>query len=405
MTTIADLVGVYDNLDEPQQSWNHSGTIIGTTSFMLALSTLCILYRLYYRQFVARATGWDDFFVFLYLIWGLVGGICLCLSPRWGLGRHFVLLTFDETISYLKNYYVLNGAYNLSTALIKISLLFQYLRMFERGRLRVVCIIMLIFTGLWGTATSFMAWFPCFFPVSGFWEWDKRTVCYAYGSLDSKVFFATFTSHAVVNMALDLIVFAIPIPYYQTATERRTKIALIGLFISGGIVNALCIWRVATLFEHRVGTFPTFDPTWYTPISLILGMLEVNIASICASVPIFWPSLTARLDQIFITREIEITSTHRYSTGSCDDEIELHRSVSEIDDKRLKTLHSRAESESSQSRLAAIGLPMTQAHYADQFIVGQVDPFNKALFTVESEIVSSGVKRKPSTRVLGTKFP
>ncbi|KAI0010813.1 hypothetical protein F4779DRAFT_576207 [Xylariaceae sp. FL0662B] len=405
--SIVDLIGIYDNLNEPQQSWNYSGTITGTTAFMLVLSTLSVVYRLYYRQFIVRASGWDDFFVFLYIIFGLVGGICLCLSPRFGLGRHFVLLTSDEILNYLRNYYVLNAAYNMSTTFIKISLLFQYLRIFDSGGLRMACIVMLVATGLWGFVSSFMAWFPCFPDASGFWIWENRRACYAYGSHDPEVFFATYTIHAVINMALDLIVFAIPIPYYKRTTQRRTKIGLICLFISGAVINALCMWRVATMVEHRVGTSPTFDPTWYTPISLILGMLEVNIASICASVPIFWPALTARLDQIFVTREVKITSTQRYTPGGDDDdEIELHRNVTDGGEGGWKTTHSRAGSELSVSRLGATDSPMKGAqHYADDFILHQVDPFSRPVYAVESEVVSDGVKRKASIRTLTTKYP
>ncbi len=68
-------------------------------------------------------------------------------------------------------------------------------------------------------------------------------------------------------------------------------------------VNFLSIWRLVTIVEHRAATFPDIDPTWYAPISLVLAALEINVASVCASVPVFWPMLEKHFGKIFITHE------------------------------------------------------------------------------------------------------
>ncbi|ETS88229.1 hypothetical protein PFICI_02057 [Pestalotiopsis fici W106-1] len=73
----------------------------------------------------------------------------------------------------------------------------------------------------------------------------------------------------------------------------------------------LAIWRLATIIDHQAATWPTHDPTWYGPISIILAVLEVDCAAICASIPIFWPVLEARWGTIFITQEIKITREDR----------------------------------------------------------------------------------------------
>lgn len=70
-------------------------------------------------------------------------------------------------------------------------------------------------------------------------------------------------------------------------------------------VNFLSIWRMQSIVEHQAGYYPTHDPTWYAPISLLLGVLEINAASVCASVPIFWP-MVAPLLGIFVTREVSV---------------------------------------------------------------------------------------------------
>ncbi|KAI0376776.1 hypothetical protein F5Y04DRAFT_285577 [Hypomontagnella monticulosa] len=401
--TLLDRIGIYDNLDEPVPSWNRPGVIATVTASMLCISSFCVLYRLYIRLFVVRAKGWDDFFVLLYLASGLVGGIALCLAPQYGMGRHFVQLEPGEAQSYLKLFYIVNASYTISTTLIKISLLFQYLRVYHGGHMRTICIAMLAVVGLWGAAYSFMAWVPCF-PVSGYWNMELGAKCYAFGSTIAKDFFTTYVSHTAVNTVLDMIVFAIPVPlYFRRDTVRRTKLGLVGLIIMGAIVNSLTIWRLATLVEHRAATSPTFDPTWYGPISIILGVLEVNIASICASVPIFWPCLKARLDEIFVTREVTITLNRRSNGLSVDagDTMELQRTASEDRENRWKRCPSITGSESSQSRLAAELAPVEKRtqHYRDDFILDQVDPLRKkGGFVVESEIISDGLRRQKSKR-------
>ncbi len=72
------------------------------------------------------------------------------------------------------------------------------------------------------------------------------------------------------------------------------------------------VWRLATVIQHKAAMWPVKDPTWYGPISILLAVLEVDCASICASVPVFWPVLSRQLGKIFVTKEIEIIHEDRY---------------------------------------------------------------------------------------------
>ncbi|KAI1212119.1 uncharacterized protein F4807DRAFT_417604 [Annulohypoxylon truncatum] len=369
---------------------------------MTCLSSICVVYRLYIRLYVVRAKGWDDFFVLLYLITGLFSGIGVCTAPHFGLGQHFIYLKPSDIEGYLRTFYTTNAAYNMSTTFIKISLLFQYLRVFHTGYLRTICIIMLVIVGLWGTVYSAIAWVPCV-PVSGYWKLGMEAKCYGFGSRNANEFYKSYLSHTAVNMVLDMIVFTIPIPlYFQRDTIRRTKLGLVGVVSTGAVVNGLSIWRLVTIVEHRATTSPTFDPTWYGAISIMLGTLEATIASICASFPIFWPSLKVRLDEIFVTREVTITLNRRSNGFSVDagDAIELQRTASEDRDNKWKRCPSMEGSETSQSRLAELAPVEKRAqHYKDDFILDQIDPLRKnSAFAVESEIISEGLSRQKSRR-------
>lgn len=144
---------------------------------------------------------------------------------------------------------------------------------------------------------------------------------------------------------------------------------------------------MATIVQHRAATVPTFDPTWYGPISILLATLEVDMATICASTPIFWPVLTAKLDKIFVTQEIKIEREHRFS--AIEDEYELQRSNSDGEPYRSDTIHSRGTSQSSLTRKESRAAAKTtkDGHYTDKYIMAQVDPLSNA-GSVQSQITA-----------------
>ena len=74
----------------------------------------------------------------------------------------------------------------------------------------------------------------------------------------------------------------------------------------------IAVWRFASVVEHRSATYPTFDPTWYGASSMLLGMVEINLASICACLPIFWPVFKTQLESIKVTHEVEVTREERW---------------------------------------------------------------------------------------------
>ena len=126
----------------------------------------------------------------------------------------------------------------MSTACIKISLLLQYLRIFERGTtVNLFCKVVAVFTLLWGVAYSILGWVPCV-PVYMYWSRTPKDNprCFAYGSLVPHEFSGTYESHTAINMALDLIVLAIPVHlYFKSGVAWQTRNALAVLLFMGGV--------------------------------------------------------------------------------------------------------------------------------------------------------------------------
>ncbi|KAH8205481.1 hypothetical protein TruAng_000387 [Truncatella angustata] len=285
-----DLIGTYDNLSEAVPSANSRATLLGTVVTFLIISWGCALFRFYTRFFVIYSPGWDDFFLLLVL-----------------------------------GYYIANGTYILSTTFIKISLLLQYLRVFEERTLRLICWSLLIVSSVWGMIFAILAWIPCA-PVYEFWDLTmsrNEKNCYGYGSSSRTGFVRSYLSHASFNMTIDIFILSLPVWLVVRKTNVPTnRLGLVGLLGGGCVVVFVSIWRLASLVKHQAATYPTFDPTWYSPISIILSAIEVDVASICASIPVFWPVLTNSVGEIFVTKEVHIIHEER------GDEFELHLSRS-----------------------------------------------------------------------------
>lgn len=69
------------------------------------------------------------------------------------------------------------------------------------------------------------------------------------------------------------------------------------------------------MVNNRAATFPTLDPSWYACVPAVLSALEVHLATICASLPVFWPVIKENLGRILVTREVDVTrETRDFST-------------------------------------------------------------------------------------------
>ncbi|POS76514.1 hypothetical protein DHEL01_v205084 [Diaporthe helianthi] len=260
-------------------SWpNRKADFIGTVVPFMVLSWSAVALRLYTRLCVVRAPGWDDLFI----------GLALCE----------------------KLFYISNGCFTVSNALVKVSLLIQYLRTFVDPLLRRLCITLTLITCAYGIAFSFLGWVPCI-PVEGFWRRDLNAFCYAYGSTDKHQVYITVVLANALNMVLDVMIFVLPIPLlFRKDTVRNTKVGLLALFGLGIVINIIACLRLAanqSLTEQDMDD----DLTYKFPLIFILGEVENRLSCILASIPVFWPVVSQKIQEIFVTREFSVESTYQ----------------------------------------------------------------------------------------------
>lgn len=210
--------------------------------------------------------------------------------------------SLNHTLTVNRGSYVANASFPTSTGLIKLALLFQYLRVYDKkSQFRKAAIASVVLVTAWCLVYSVLTWVPTV-PVSAYWNLSVPASRYAFGSIYADPFVAAYTSLIASNMILDIIVLglAVPLLLYKKTGNERSRGALICLFTFGSMcvlfhhlcfqpatyqdlfADARCrasvfsIWRLAAIIKSRCTTYPTFDPTWYGPTPIVLAALEVD---------------------------------------------------------------------------------------------------------------------------------
>lgn len=131
--------------------------------------------------------------------------------------------------------------YASSTALIKISILFQYARIIDKSHriFRIACFVMTGLVSIWGLFFFFGLLFSCS-PPSTYWLVLNRTNCVLFASTNRTVQMATYVGQASTNMVLDITVFAMPLYLLKNQNAsaslgQKNKLGLLGVFCLGAM--------------------------------------------------------------------------------------------------------------------------------------------------------------------------
>ncbi|KAF2086976.1 hypothetical protein K490DRAFT_66288 [Saccharata proteae CBS 121410] len=338
---------------------NRPATVQGVSIAIQILAWIAVILRLWARIKLIRRPGWDDLFVVLACLSVTWGTVCVVLETFWGLGLHLFTI-FEYTKSppdqdfyafaiYCKLLFLANVSYACSTTLIKLSILFQFRRLFDRRNHPVVnisCLVLICITIVWGLFFALVTIFGCH-PIHKEWDVLVDGNCILFGSKVAAKFYPAYAAHTASNMCLDILILAIPIPSLATLKLRkRQKSGLIGVFSIGLIVVICSVIRLWLIVKTRAGSYPTQDETWYAAPIVIMSCLEVNLAILCASMPIFWPYLPRlSFHGIKVVREVIIRNETRrdrpYNTSTNDgseptDLSGLERTNSDTSVARLK---------------------------------------------------------------------
>ncbi|KAL2867422.1 uncharacterized protein BJX67DRAFT_381124 [Aspergillus lucknowensis] len=272
--------------------------ILGT--LFLAVALVCVLLRLAGRL-IGSKLGWDDLTI------GLASSLAIAIGALsfpirdGGLGKDIWNIPFDDLTRTFHLFAIAQNLYPPTLALIKMSMLLLYLRLFPGRKLRIASIFFLVFTTCWGIVFTIIAAALCT-PRSYMWTaWDGE---HKGKCIDKS---AILISHAIINIVLDAIIIGLPLPTLiklNLSTNKKVGVCL--MFLVGTLVTLISILRLTTTMGFLDSTNPTRD---LIPVC-IWSFLEINLGILCACMPgiraclrIIWSAITGRFEPSEISHE------------------------------------------------------------------------------------------------------
>ena len=159
----------------------------------------------------------------------------------------------------------------------------------------------MIFIALYYTIAILLTIFECT-PVKKSWEKQIAGTC-----INLQTF---FFANAAFNVITDILVMVLPIPVIaKLQITRKQRIGLGLIFCVGILATATSIVRMTTLQTGSKNT----DITWTTTNSTIWSGIEINVAIVCACLPILRAPLQAIFPRLFGRTT---TSSHTATEGT-----------------------------------------------------------------------------------------
>ncbi|KAL4869863.1 hypothetical protein BDV12DRAFT_70191 [Aspergillus spectabilis] len=241
----------------------------------IILSTLAVTLRIAGRL-IGSKLGLDDAVALLSLAVVVAITTIGFIYSHLGLGKDIWFVPFNDITHILHLYFVEEALYITSIALSKISMLLLYLRLFPDETFRLASKFALAITTAWGLAILFTNIFSCQ-PLDYFWHmWDgeHEGKCIDHPKL--------LWSHAIINIALDLVIIGLPMPTLLKLNLSWGRKAVICVMFAGGvIVTVVSILRFISSRSFDMTDNPTKN---FVSIG-IWSLLEVYLSIICACMP------------------------------------------------------------------------------------------------------------------------
>ncbi len=242
------------------------------------VDSICLTRILYNRLYADHKHGWDDY---LFMLSIAVGVTSVALIDRGlienGLGRDIWTLTFDQITRFARTMYILISLYVVQLVLIKVSLLFFFLRIFPSERTQRVLKATIVFNVLWGLAFLMVGIFQCH-PISNAWmAWDERDPRHNCTNLNAAVWV-----HAGISIVIDFWMLVIPL--YEVCHLRLSlhkKINIIVMFFFGGFATVISILRLRYILYFATAQ----NQTWQQLDITLWSNIELNIGLLCACLP------------------------------------------------------------------------------------------------------------------------
>ncbi|KAH6974039.1 hypothetical protein EDB80DRAFT_742043 [Ilyonectria destructans] len=314
------------------------------------ISALFVLQRFSAKIFWGAPIWLDDWFILLsYLTCFINMFFMVCGTIPHGLGRDIWTLSPADITTFGIYLYAGGFAYMATLPLLKLSLLFFYLRIFPTQSVRRVLLGTVILNAVSGIAFCLAFGFQCQ-PVSYFWnQWDGEHQGHCANSN------AIVWGHAAVGIAIDIWMLIVPLSQLKALNlDWKKKVGVGIMFCVGTFVTIISILRLHSLIGF---TLHVPNPTQGSLGITTWSIIEMNIGIICACLP----SLRILLARLF--PRILGTSNQHPSGQTGRDEAGKSSNESRVLGSDTRTT---VYAKGSQQRTGAEGI-ICQREYAIEF--------------------------------------
>lgn len=268
--------GVIPNFHNPE---SRAPIPIAVCATMICLTVPCIAIRLFTRLKISKSAGWDDWVALVGAMFTVgFSGYSIALFKLPGNGPHIwnvpASVYLDPSSRYFLRMLFTQILYTISAAIIKLSLLLFYGRLFAMGFARYF---------IYGGAVALTTLYTLLlFLIVGYCArnpslLDTKGSCYAKGG---NVGWAL----TGVNIFSDFYILAIPLFILKNLKmSGKKKIAVGGIFLMGIFATVASILTLYFRIKATRGT----DVSWEIVPAATCTILELNLGVICSCLPSF----------------------------------------------------------------------------------------------------------------------
>ncbi|OQE21989.1 hypothetical protein PENSTE_c011G09862 [Penicillium steckii] len=218
-------------------SENRRASIFGVGIGFIVFDSIVISLRFYVRGFMLRALGTDDILMIIGAVLNFGLSITIMVGSNYGIGKHTLAISQSDLVPMLKCIWVTRLLYTAAMGLVKMSLLWFYLRLDPRKRMRwAVYFVMFINVGL--SLSSFIGALAGCSPPSLFWTDPTSSKCMAMAPQQK-----FYEVNGILNIVTDILIYLLPVPMlWGLQLTWRKKGAIMSIFGLGILsIAAACV--------------------------------------------------------------------------------------------------------------------------------------------------------------------
>ncbi|MCJ1432687.1 hypothetical protein MMC27_002044 [Xylographa pallens] len=302
--------------------------MIGTNAGLISASTTIVILRIYVRQQQTLGLTADDYLVIAaWLFSALLAVTNIIGVPVGGFGVPFASLSDDKAQAFLKILFILQFWYIIAVALVKLSVLCFYGRLFAIRRFPVAIKIMIVIVIAW--LISFL--FATFFQVWPLW-------CNWITCVPTTNYPVMYVCSSVTDIVLDIAILCLPaffIRKLQMSLSRKIALGAVfglGVFCVVSSIARLAytaMFQIADIEDDYASNFDT------AVVNIIMWSgIEACASTICACLPCCTPLLgNARgLEALFASVKSKFSAYSTPSSRSRQSAQQLKRMGSSTED-------------------------------------------------------------------------